>query len=134
MKHTIVCPLYIRIGKTVRSKKHWLSMNNLNGWHHHTYNDIKTKFTEFVQEQVLCLPPMKNIEVTYTVIRPDNRMFDLSNTCAVIDKFFLDCLSKFGKIPDDNTKFVKKITFMYGGIDKNNGRCIVEIKEVCDGQ
>lgn len=126
----IVCPLFIKTAKKSKGKKYWLSMNNYRNWHHQISNKIKHCFKEYIQEQVLCLPKMKNIELVYTVIRHDNRSFDLSNTCSVIDKFLLDALVDFGKIPDDSVRYVKKITFVYGGVDKNNGRCIVEIIEV----
>ena len=134
MIYKVVCPLYITLPrKTKKDKKIYLNLNVNRNLHHAINNQAKIVFKDFIMDQLILLPKFKgNIEVKYTVIKQDKRHFDLSNVACVIDKFLCDALVEAGKLVDDNTKYLKRVEYVYGGIDKNNGRCIVEIKEVCD--
>lgn len=131
MEHKIILPLFVVLPrKTKDDRKLWLTLNNYRNWQFHVSNQAKHIFEEKILNQVIYLNSMKNIELEYTVFRPDKRKFDLMNVGAVVDKFFQDCLSNLGKIPDDNILYVKKVSFIYGGYDKDNGRVEAIIREV----
>ena len=51
----------------------------------------------------------------------------MSNPCSIIDKFTCDALVKAGVLEDDSSKQIKKVIYKYGGIDKDNPRCELEI-------
>ena len=51
----------------------------------------------------------------------------MSNPCSIIDKFTCDALVKAGVLEDDSSKQIKQIIYKYGGIDKDNPRCELEI-------
>lgn len=52
------------------------------------------------------------------------------NVVSVFDKFFEDSLTAAKVISDDNYKVVRKITAIPGGIDKENPRVEVRIREI----
>ena len=70
--------------------------------------------------------------MTYTIYYPTNRQFDIDNYASVLAKFTNDALVEGGILIDDSYKYVPKIIFKFGGIDKENPRCEVELKEIKD--
>ena len=52
------------------------------------------------------------------------------NVVSVFDKFFEDSLTTAKIITDDNYKVVRKITAIPGGIDRENPRVEVRIREI----
>ena len=106
-------------------------MNNYNKWHYQTKSKIKKLFTELAVEKLQNIPKSVNIiELTYTVYRGDAHSYDLMNVVSVFDKFFEDSLTAAKVISDDNYKVVRKITAIPGGIDKENPRVEVRIREI----
>jgi hypothetical protein len=116
-------PIYLRIGKTKKSKKYSLNLNGYRNWHFQVSNKLKATFKKHVQSKISESNQFLGvIEIHYTVFNKDARKSDVMNWTAVVDKFFQDCLSEMGYIEDDNWQFTKKITSEYGGIDRENPR------------
>jgi Holliday junction resolvase RusA-like endonuclease len=67
------------------------------------------------------------VSLIYTYYAKSNRRLDISNPCSVIDKFACDALVKAGIIKDDSFKQVVDVTYVFGGVDKENFRCELEI-------
>jgi Holliday junction resolvase RusA-like endonuclease len=120
----ITMPLYI---EKKNGKKIHLNLNNYRNWHYQTSNNIKNQYQEIAHRKI---PKQKHqaIQIEFTLFRGDNRDCDLSNVCSIHDKFFCDALTKHGFIPDDSCKFIRRISYVYGGVEKNNGRVEIEIK------
>jgi len=68
------------------------------------------------------------ISLKYTLYVGTKRRCDLSNVCCIIDKYFSDALVNNGIIEDDSYEYIKNVQYVYGGYDKANPRCVVEIK------
>jgi hypothetical protein len=94
-------------------------------------NTAKQKFHEMVKEQIEKLPVLQYpIRCRYTVFKKDCRAFDVNNVCAIADKFFMDALVEYGKLPDDNYKYYLGFDkTSYGGVDKCFPCVEVEILE-----
>jgi len=119
----IELPLYLKIGKTEKSKKYSLNLNGYRNWHFQVSNGLKVKFKEYVQSKInTSNSHLGVIEIYYTIFNKDARKSDVMNWTAVVDKFFQDCLSEMGYVEDDNWQFIKKVTSEYGGIDRKNPR------------
>jgi Holliday junction resolvase RusA-like endonuclease len=71
-------------------------------------------------------------KVTYTIFYPNQRKFDIDNIGAIVAKFNNDALTELGILEDDNYEFIQEIVFKFGGIDKDNPRCDVELEELKD--
>lgn len=68
-----------------------------------------------------------NIEIIELIFyAKDKRLFDLSNKAESI----MDLLVDAGVIEDDNYSFVPELNLKFGGQDKNNPRCEVNIYEL----
>ncbi len=87
---------------------------------------MKKKYAAIMMPQILRMCPFNSVHITYTVYPKTRRLMDISNICAVVDKFFCDALVEAGKIPDDNYKHVTGVDYRMGVVDKYNPR--VEIK------
>ena len=117
-------PLYI---EKKNGKKIHLNLNNYRNWHYQSSNNFKKQYQEIAYPKI---PKIKNkkIAIKFTLFRADNRSCDLSNVCSIHDKFFCDALTKHGFIPDDSCEHVRSVSYLYGGIDKQNGRVEIEIE------
>ncbi len=101
----------------------------------HTNNNIKREYARIAHSFLPTYKnPMQHIEIEYTLFLPDKRKRDISNVLSVVDKSFCDSLTTHGLIPDDNYEHLKKVTYMYGGMDeKGKGYVDIVITEVKDG-
>ena len=122
----------IRIPKQTGKQFYYLSMNQYSKWHFQVYHYIKKTFAVLTLEQARQLKPINKCCVTYTVYHSHNRDFDLDNFGSIISKFTHDVLTEAGVLVDDSFKYVPKIVYKFGGIDKLNPRCEVEIEEILD--
>lgn len=122
----LISPLSVPLKKG----KFDLNLNKYRNAHYRILAEAKIKFDMVMSEQVMKLPVMEKVELTYTVYFEDKRGRDIDNYCSIVGKFFSDCLVKAGKIPDDNFNYLQKITFLFGGIDKNYPRVEIDILEV----
>ena len=133
----ITLPLSIVIPrKTKEDKVFALNLNVYRNAHHFVMNTAKTMWLDIVLHAHIeggeVEPPYK---FTYTVYPENKRKFDLGNVCPAIQKFTDDALIELGIISDDNYKVIPLIEYRFGGIDKDNPRCELEIttdKTLCN--
>jgi hypothetical protein len=124
-------PIVIR-----KKKNYWLNLNQYRNWHYQTSNNLKKAFkalvkAELIQSSTLGLKPQnRSIEIAYTLYFRDKSNVDVANVCSVVDKFTCDALVELGFLEDDCYKFVRGVKYNYGGVDKDNPRCEVEIVEL----
>lgn len=83
-----------------------------------------------MEGQIRGLPIFERIEIHYTLYPKTKRLCDVANVLSVVDKFFCDALSEFGKIEDDNYLFIPKVSYSFGQVDKENPRADILIKEI----
>ena len=123
-------PLYLVRGKK-KPKNYWLNLNSYRNWKYHLNNDLKIQFKEAIHSSLAALDTIKGpIRIVYTFYYPDSRRRDLDNSQAVIAKFTQDALVEEGIIPDDDYTIVRSISGRYGGVDKTQPRCEVDIFEL----
>ncbi|MHA1447945.1 MAG: hypothetical protein ACTSP4_00795 [Candidatus Hodarchaeales archaeon] len=116
--------------KTKKDKRLHFNLNQFRNWHHRTSNEAKHAYKLMAKEQIDRIECLGCIELVYTLYKKDKRVVDISNVLCIHDKFFCDALVEYNKLEDDNFNFLKKITYLYGGIDKENPRVEIEIIEL----
>jgi len=124
MKYKISAPFYV---PTSKKKNFRLNLNNYRNAHFQVLNLAKKNFEIIIYPDVFNLPCMQQIELTYTLYPANKRLFDISNICSIVDKFFCDSLVRQNKLPDDNYNHIKKVVYQFGNIDKTDPRIEVEI-------
>lgn len=125
--HRLILPIIVPIS----TKKNFsLNLNQYRNAHHFTLNNSKKIFKEMIEEQVTRLPVFQAVSLEYVLYVGSKRELDISNVCCVVDKYFSDALVELGKLPDDNYKYLNKITYTFGGYDKGNARVEVIINEI----
>lgn len=123
--YRVICPIYLPQSK---KKSFALNLNIYRNAHFLLLNKMKVLFKERIQDQIIHLPTMSGVKLTYTLFMGTNREMDLSNVCVVVDKFFCDAIVEAGKLEDDNFKFLSAIDYRFGGIDPGNPRCEVTLE------
>lgn len=81
-------------------------------------------------KQIEALPVLDKVEIELHIYARDRRLFDIGNVGSIHEKFFLDALVELGKLPDDTYKYIAKTTTQFMGIDKENPRVEIIIKEL----
>lgn len=131
MTDKIILPLKVVLPRKTKADKNvYINLNTYRNLHHRINNDVKQMFKNDRQKDLEGLKLKTPLRIKYTYYANSNRKSDLSNMCSIVDKFFCDALTYYGCIPDDNYEYVKEVLYVYGGVDKNNGRVEVEIEEV----
>lgn len=133
----ITLPLSITIPRKTKPPKIFaLNLNNFRNAHHFVMNTAKQMWLDIVThahfEGDEVKPPYK---FTYTVYPENNRKFDLGNVLPAVQKFTDDALIELGIISDDSYKVIPLIEYRFGGVDKENPRCELEIttdKTLCN--
>ena len=123
----ISLPLSVQIS---RDKKFILNLNNSRNAHFQVLNKAKKLYAGEVALTLLGrqIPRFNGgCSITYTLYQPTNRRVDVSNPCSIIDKFACDALVALGVLPDDANKYIQCVVFQWGGVDKDNPRCEMEI-------
>ena len=129
MTQTINIPICLEAG--IRKKKNYfLNLNSYNRWHFQEKNQLKKLFKISILKDVRELKPIERCEILYTIYYPTKRLFDLDNIGSVLSKFTHDVLTEAGIIPDDNYTVINELRFRFGGIDSENPRAEVCIKEI----
>ena len=125
-KLTFTSPLSVIVGK----KKYPLNLNTYRNIHYRVNNFCKIAYKKIMREQLVDVKklPKPPVKITYTLYPANNRLCDLGNVCCVIEKYFEDAITEYGVLEDDNYKFINNIEYIFGGIDKQNPRCIIEIE------
>lgn len=122
-------PIFLRLG-TRKKKNYYLNLNGYRNWAFHLSNTLKKEYVNIVKPLLDNLPKLGVVEIEYTIYYPTQRAFDIDNIGAVVGKFFQDTLVSCKKIEDDNYKFIPKVTYKFGGVDKQNPRVDINITEI----
>ena len=135
---TLILPLEVFYSK---KKKFILNLNNYRNAHYRVLSIAKKTYSDdlvemiknlFIKEKWDDIPRFDNpVDLEYVYYAKSNRRVDVSNPCSIIDKFTCDALVRVGILEDDSSKQIKYITYVYGGVDKENPRCRLTIKEIC---
>ena len=126
----LTMPLFITTW-VKKKKNNSISMNMYRNRHYLVNWNIKKLYKEEVRKQLSKLWKITlttPIKIIYTYYNPTKRKSDLGNFCCIHDKFFSDSLVELWYIEDDNYDFVKEVSFLYWGYDKNNWRVEIEVK------
>ena len=110
-----------------------LNLNTFRNYHYQILNKMKKYMHQWVKDnqpkQLKITPP---VELTYTIYRSSKRRVDLLNVGSIVDKMVSDAIVLIGILPDDNTDYIKRVTFIDGGVDKQNPRADLIIKTIKD--
>ena len=117
--HVIDLPTFIQVNNKTRFR---INLNQYRNAHFQILNKAKVKFAELVHDQIQALPPFKRIAISYTLYPRTRQLCDVSNICAIADKFFCDALKDQGRIPDDNYTIVLGTQYLFGEIDPHRPR------------
>ena len=110
-------------------KKFILNLNNYRNAHYRVLSIAKKVYTENLVERIKDYSRFDDpVSLEYVYYAKSNRRLDVSNPCSIIDKFTCDALVKAEIIEDDSFKQIKKVSYIFGGVDKNNPRCELTIK------
>jgi|TARA_Y100000114_G_C11743652_1_gene320401 hypothetical protein len=125
---TLTLPLEVFYTK---NKKFILNLNNYRNAHYRVLSSAKKTYSDNLVEEIEKwndIPRFDNpVDLEYVYYAKSNRRVDVSNPCSIIDKFTCDALVRVGILEDDSSKQIKSITYVYGGVDKDNPRCVLEI-------
>lgn len=123
-------PIRLEVG-VMKKKTHYLNLNGYRNWQFQLSNQLKKLFKITVAEDVRKLKPVGGpVRITYSIFYPTKRAFDVDNVGTVISKFTMDALVEFNILEDDNYNHVPEIEFRFGGVDRENPRCVVRIEEI----
>ncbi len=129
---TISLPLFVHTTKTKTQKgKFILNLNNYRNCHFIKLNKAKITYAKEVKKAIGDIKiKFKKVELEYTYFASTKRRIDVSNPCSIIDKFTCDALSQIGIWVDDNSNIIKSVKYKFAGVDKNNPRCELKIREI----
>lgn len=131
LEYRFTSPLNIVLPrKTKKDVSKGLNLNTYRNINFIMNNQMKVIYKQDFSESLSGLVITPPIKVTYTYFSNSNRKSDISNMCCIVDKFFLDALTEFGCIPDDNYEYVKEVHYLFGGVDKGKGRVEILIEEI----
>ena len=144
MTRTIVLPIRIEMGtykKSTKTKKvgdkkkpFALNLNVYRNAYHHQLNDSKIAYKKIVKDELELRdiePFGKNkIHVIYKLFLGTKRKADLGNILPIVQKYFEDAFVELGYIEDDNYSYIPKVSYEFGGVDKNNERVEITIEEI----
>jgi len=123
---TITLPLEVYYSE---KKKFILNLNNYRNAHYRVLSISKQKYTDKLLKKIKGLPKFNDpVSLEYIYYAKSNRRLDVSNPCSIIDKFTCDALVKAEIIEDDSFKQIKKVVYKFGGVEKDNPRCVLTIK------
>lgn len=132
MKITLPLQVEYQVGKTSKCKlyKFILNLNNYRNTHGQALGHAKNAYKELIWSKIPDVKFTKPVSLTYTYYAKTKRKIDLANPCVIIDKFACDALVEKGVLIDDNNEYVWLVTYVWGGVDKDNPRCELEVKEI----
>ena len=118
-EHIIHLPTFIQVSNQTRFA---LNLNQYRNTHFQILNKAKVKFGELLHDEISALPHFKRIAISYTLYPRTRQLCDISNICAIADKFFCDALKDKGRITDDNYNVVLGTQYLFGEVDPRNPR------------
>lgn len=120
--YKFILPIYGVIKPKKNNKNCAITFNWAQAANNWDYNKAKKKFKLMMQEQINSFDPIEGqIKIHYVYYAKRNGT-DVDNFVSVAKKFYQDCLSEGGLIPDDNSRFILGSSEEYAGIDKLNPR------------
>ena len=130
----LTLPLYVDLSrKKGKPKRVYLNLNIYRNTHFHINNEIKQVVKRNIWDQ---LSEMEDtylttpVKVTVTLYTFDKRDRDLGNICPIVQKFCDDAVVEFGSLPDDSVKYIKRIEYVFGGVDTNNPRAEISYESI----
>ncbi len=127
----ISVPLFIDLPrKTMKDKRVYLNLNQYRNLHYLVNNQVKHAFCEALRDVLSDLKFKDGLDITYTLFKGSKRRIDRANVLCIVEKFFCDAMTEYGCIPDDSDDYIKATHYLDGGLDKENPRCDIEIREV----
>lgn len=120
--------------KILKSKlKHFiLNLNQYRNTHYRVLNTCKINYKKYMERQIKSAPKFTKVLCLYKVYFGSKRCWDVGNICSVHEKFFEDALVELGKLPDDNAQYLPLVIYLGCGIDKENPRVEIEVRELTD--
>ena len=126
-------PLFIDLPrKKGKPKRVYSSLNVFRNLNHFTANECKHMYKDICWKQLHAMPTQRlnsPCEVTVTLYAPDARDRDLGNFCTMIQKYSDDAVVEFGLLKDDSIKFIKRVIYEWGGVDRTNPRIDVHYQD-----
>lgn len=125
-------PILDKLGYKIPRTFH-INLNNYRNWHYQTSNNIKKRYKQIVNDKVYDAgwTIFKNpVELTFIMYRGDKHKVDRANVLSIHDKFFCDALVELGYMDDDCDKYITSSHYYSGGLDRDNPRVDIIIKEV----
>ena len=115
----------------ISSKKKWvLNLNNYRNAHYIVLSKSKTLYADLIRHKIPLEANFGRVRLVYTYYHGSKRRVDISNPCSIIDKYFCDVATSVGLWKDDNSDVVQEVVYKWGGVDKDDPRCEVEIIEL----
>lgn len=122
----VVLPIY---WDKTKSSTVLVSMNAYRNWHYHTSNKFKKDFHELVRNQ-LGTDRISGPYELYLELYYKNSNCDGSNIIALMEKVVLDAFQEHGIIESDTVKHHLGSSWKIIQQDKENPRCVIQIKEM----
>lgn len=127
----IISPIYITLPRvTKKDREVALNLNVYRNLHYQINNQVKATYNEIIGSQLYGVQFEGAIALDFVLYKPSKRKIDRSNILCVVEKFFCDALTHWECIPDDNDKYIKSTNYRTGGIDKDDPRVEILIREV----
>lgn len=123
----LICPLEVWISSRT---KFIVNLNNYRNTQHMALNKAKIAFKLAVMDQIQRMPRFKKVMVEFTLFPGSRRRMDTTNVCCIVDKFLMDAIVEYRKLPDDDMKHHVGSNYRAGEVDKNHPRVEAEIIEV----
>lgn len=124
----LVLPLHVDLPRRKKPKRVYANMNGYKNLPHKMNSSVKDIYKAMVWEQLKdereVLPTPVHVIITLYTVDKEER--DLANICPVIQKYVDDAVVEYGLLKDDNVKYLKRVTYIYGGVDRNHPRCEIE--------
>ena len=118
----IILPYKVKCNRRL----YYLSLNDYRNIAYIVSNKIKQEyksdFAKFYAENRFHFDNIrgfKRYKFTYFAVGNNNRRFDVSNLCCVVDKFFTDSLVAVRFIEDDDYHTLPEVTYKFGGVNKD---------------
>lgn len=125
-------PLEIELSK---KKKFILNFNNYRNAHWNALHKAKKKYNKMIEGFNLIdeddgFPFENPVKFTYKYYPKTKRSYDRMNILSVHDKFACDALVEIGVLVDDDYRRVLTPDFLHCGVDKDNPRMEIIVKEI----
>jgi len=131
VKYSFVSPTHVILPrKTKKDKVVHLGLNWYRNAQHFESNTVKQTYKELMIPLCQGIIMKEPIKITYTYFANDARKSDVDNKCSVVNKFFQDTLVACGCISEDNYTIVPNVEYVFGGVDKKNGRVEILVEEI----